>query len=157
MKKSTCIFTVIFSILLLFCETSWSYSPIDVIIAKVNGEDSVARVYPVTVYQAWEITISVLQSQHSNVIDTHYKDNYLLTSFGPESCPCRTEVGVWVERRNSDSTKVTVVTKGREYRNEFTNLRIFPDKISADFHKMFEQGVKTVKSGGKVPVIYRKD
>jgi hypothetical protein len=157
MKKIIFLFIAMFSITLVFQAASWSYSPIDVIIAKHNGENSISRVYPVSVYQAWVITISVLQSMETNAIDTHYKENYVLTSIGPESCPCRTEVGVWVEPVSRNSAKVTIVTKGREHKNEFTDLRTFPDTIEPEFHKKFGQGVQTVKRGGKLPVIFRKE
>ena len=38
-----------------------------------------------------------------------------------------------------------------------SNMRTFPDTIRPDFHEKFEQGVRTVKSGEKLPLNLRKD
>ena len=157
MKKTISIFTALCSIMLLLTVSAWSFSPLDVIIAKINGDDTLSKVYPVTVYQAWEITLAVLQLQEVNTIEEHYKENYVLTSIGPEDCPCRTEVGVWVEPENKHLTKVTITIKGRVHKNDFTNLLIFPDTIEPDFHHKFEKGVQIVKRSGKLPLIPPKD
>jgi len=153
MKKSFVLLIVTHLFMLSFCESALCFSPIDVLIAKSNEEDSISKVYPVTRYQAWVIALNVLQRKEANSYEAHYEENYLLAGIGPEDCPCRTEIGVWVERINKNQSKVTIVTKGRAYKNDFTNLRTFPNPIGTDFHKEFEKGVQIISHGGKLPSI----
>ncbi len=153
MKKSVLFFLATQLVVLLFCGSARSFSPIDVLISKKNGEDSIGTVYPVTRYQAWVIALAVLQGKETNSIEAHYEENYVLTSLGPEDCPCRTEIGVWVESVSKNLTKVTIVTKGRVHKNDFTNIRTFPDTVGPDFHKKFETEVQNIMRGGELPVI----
>ncbi len=129
----------------------WGFQPEEVIMAKKNGTNGISRVYPVTGDQAWEIALAALRWEKSNRITEYRTKNYLLTSNGISSCPCRTEVGVWIEPQSAEATNVTIVTIGREHKNLFTNVETFPDTIKPDFHKFFAEGVKLVKNGQKLP------
>ena len=130
---------------------AWGFQPKDVINAKQKGDQGIVKVYPVTKDQAWDIAQAVFRWKRSNAVTLHPEENYMLTSIGIITCPCKTEVGVWVEPVDNDNTRVTVVSIARVQRNIFTNVETFPDQTGPDFHKKFEKGVEMVKSGEKLP------
>ncbi len=138
--------------LLLACNGSaWCLSSRDVVNAKQNGDDGMTAVYPVNKDQAWEIAHAVLRWQHSNMIEDHQDQNYMLTSMGASTCACRSEVGVWVEAERENYTRVTIITKGKVSQNDFTKMETFHDKIKPDFLIKFRKGVEIIKSGKQLP------
>jgi hypothetical protein len=130
---------------------AWGFQAKDVINAKLQGNQGTVKVYPVTKDQAWDIAQAVLRWKKSNAVALHPEENYMLTSIGIITCPCKTEVGVWVEPVDAANTRVTIISIGRVQRNIFTNVETFPDQTGPDFHKKFEKGVEMVKSGQKLP------
>jgi hypothetical protein len=149
MKKD--LFVFMFLLTLSIHLNAWCFSTDEVIIAKQNGKEGIEKVYPVNKDQAWKIALAVLRWERSNDIDEHYMENYMLTSIGPRLCPCKTAVGVWIEPMSDDRCKVTIITKGREQKNLFTNVETFPDVIKPKFHKWFGEGIKIVKNGDVLP------
>jgi hypothetical protein len=144
-------FAIVFVLSLLFSGNAWSFSPRDVVMAKLNGEGGISKIYQVNKEQAWEIACAVLRWQKSNRIEEHRDLDYMLTSNGISTCPCKTEVGVWIEPENKDSTRITIITVGRSRKNIFTNVETFPDTIKPDFHAKFQKAVDMVKRGKKLP------
>jgi len=142
---------MVFVLSLLFSGSAWSFSPRDVVMAKLKGEGGISKTYQVSKEQAWEIACNVLRWQKSNRIEEHRDLDYMLTSNGISTCPCRTEVGVWIEPETKGSTRITIITVGRSSRNIFTNVETFPDTIKPDFHAKFQKAVDLVKSGKKLP------
>jgi hypothetical protein len=130
---------------------AWGFQSRDVINAKLKGDQGIVKDYPVSKAQAWDIAQAVLRWKRSNPVTLHPEENYMLTSIGIITCPCKTEVGVWVEPLDNDHTRVTIITVGRVQKNLFTNVETFHDPIGPDFQKKFEQGVEMVKSGQKLP------
>jgi hypothetical protein len=149
MKGFFCVF--LFFLTLSTQMSAWGFSRDEVIIAKQNGNEGIEKIYSINKDQAWKIALVVLRWERSNDIEEYYKDNYMLTSIGPRLCPCKTEVGVWIEPTSDDRCKVTIITKGREQKNLFTNVATFPDVIKPKFHKWFGEGVEMVKKGGILP------
>lgn len=131
--------------------SAWGFDAKDVIIAKKRGENGIVKIYPVTKDQAWEIAQAVFKWKMSNPVTLHPEENYMLSSIGIITCPCKTEVGVWVKRMDGAHTEVNVVTVGRVQKNPLTNIETFHDPVGPDFHKRFEQGVELVKSGKRLP------
>lgn len=144
-------FVIVFFFSLLLNGTGWCFSPGDVVVAKLKGDEGISKIYRVNKEQAWEIACAVLRWQKSNSIEEHRDPDYMLTSIGISTCPCRTEVGVWIEPENKGSTRITIITKGRSSRNLFTNVETFPDTIKPDFHVKFQKAVDMVKRGKKLP------
>ncbi len=149
MKRKS--FVAAFFLSLIFAGSAPAFSPRDVVVAKQSGDQGITMIYRVNKDQAWEIVRAVLRWQHSNKIEDHLDQDYVLTSIGIVSCPCRTEVGVWVEPLNDDETKITIITRGRSSKNLFTNIETFPDTIKPDFHMRFRKAVDIVKSGKELP------
>ena len=138
--------------LLLTCSGSaWCLSPQDVLNAKQSGDEGITVVYPVNQDQAWEIAHAVLHWLHSNMIEDHQDQNYMLTSIGASTCACRAEVGVWIETVRENYTRVTIITKGKVSQNDFTKMETFHDKLKPDFIIKFRKGVEIVKIGRQLP------
>ncbi len=150
-------FALIFLVICLIRPDAWGFRPEDVIREKQSGNKGISKVYPVTEAQAWEIARAALRWEKSNSVEEHNAEKYMLTSFGFVSCPCRTEAGIWIEPVSEDQTKVMIITKGRVYKNIFTNVETFPDVTGPDFQKWFERGVEIVQRGEKLPVSAPKD
>ncbi len=118
----------------------------EVISARNTGKEGVAKVYPVTKNQAWDITRAVFGWEKTDEIEEHPDGNYLITSTGMKMLAFGSVMGVWIEPVDSDNTRMTVITRRRVKGDIFTELT--PSK----FYERFDQGVKIVKSGKKLPV-----
>jgi len=122
----------------------------DVIRVKEVGSEGTARVYPVTVDQAWDIAKTVFRWEGADAIEEHRVEGYMLTSSGPNLVSWGAVMGAWVERVDADKTRVTVVTKRRITMNMATTL------TESTFHKRFAEAVDIVKSGQPLPRIAPK-
>lgn len=118
----------------------------EVIEAGKAGKDGVAKVYPVDTDQAWEITSAVFRWEKTDEIVEHRDENYVITSTGMKMVAFGSVMGVWIEPMDPNNTKITVITRRRVQKDSFTSLN------ASIFHEKFEQAVKIVKSGKKLPV-----
>lgn len=113
----------------------------DVQASKAGGT---ARVYTVSADDAWRIARTVLRWEGADAIEEHREQGMMLTSFGPGWVGGGVG-GAWVERVDSQTTKVTVVTSGR-MRGQIKPL------LESTFHRRFEEALAIVKSGQPLPV-----
>lgn len=118
----------------------------DVMQKRKSGSDAVTKVYPVSAGQAWEISEAVFRWEKTDELDVHRSENYMITSTGMKMLAFGSVMGVWIEPADSDSTKVTVITSRRVENDFFTSL------TASTFFERFEQGMKIIKDGGKLPV-----
>lgn len=111
-----------------------------------SKSDGTAAVYPVNADQAWNIAKTVFRWEGADAIEEHRSEGYMLTSSGMNMVTMGTVMGAWVDAVDTNSAKVTVVTKRRIATNLATTL------TEATFHKRFMQGVEIVKAGKPLPV-----
>ena len=119
----------------------------EVIKAREVGNEGVSKVYPVAENQAWNITKAVFCWEKTDEVLEHRDQNYVLTSTGMKMLAFGSVMGVWIEPVDSDNTRMTVITRRRVPSDTFTKL------TAVTFYERFEQGVKIVKSGEKLPLI----
>jgi len=117
----------------------------DVIRVKEAGSEGTARVYPVTVDQAWDVATTVFRWEGADAIEEHRAEGYMLTSSGPNLVSWGAVMGAWVERVDDNSTKITVVTKRRISVNIATTL------TESTFQRRFAQAVDIIKKGQPLP------
>ncbi|HPR62941.1 MAG TPA: hypothetical protein PK014_01870 [Thermoanaerobaculia bacterium] len=117
----------------------------DVEKAKAEGKGE-SEIYPVTVDQAWEISLKVLRWEGSDAIEEHKSEGYMLTSTGMNLVSYGAVMGVWVEKVDKTSTKVTFVTKRRLKTDVFTTT------THKRFHELFAKAVQLVKDGQPLPL-----
>ena len=114
----------------------------DVIQDKAEG---VINIYPVTFDEAWDISRRVIRWEGAEAIDSHKSQGYMVTSRGPDGISMGAYMGVWVEKVDEASTKITVVTK----RKLATTLG--SPLTESSFHKRYDQAVKMYKSEKRLP------
>jgi len=119
----------------------------EVIKARESGKEGVAKVYPVTREQAWDIARAVFCWEKTDEVMEHPEENYMITSTGMKMVAFGSVMGVWIEPVDADNTKITVITMRRVKNDIFTKLN------EATFFERFEQGVNIVKSGKQLPVV----
>jgi hypothetical protein len=119
----------------------------DVMQQKKSGKAGVTRVYPIPADQAWDISRAVFRWEKVDGVDEHRNENYMITSTGMKMMAFGSVMGVWIEPADSADTKVTVVTKRRVDNDIFTKLN------DSTFFERFEQGLKIVQDGKKLPVV----
>lgn len=110
------------------------------------GKLGVTKVYPISADQAWEITEAVFRWEQTDEVEKHGTENYVITSTGMKMLAFGSVMAVWIEPADSATTKVTVVTKRRVADDIFTTLN------ESTFFERFEQGMKLLKAGKKLPV-----
>lgn len=115
----------------------------DVVADKNQGT---AKVYPVTMDQAWKIAKVVFRWEGAGAIEEHRSEHYMLTSSGVNLISLGAVMGAWIDRVDSTHTRVTVVTKRRFSLNAFTTL------TETTFQRRFAEAVKIVKAGKPLPV-----
>jgi len=111
------------------------------------GKQGVTKVYPIPAEQAWEITEAVFRWEQTDEVEKHVKENYVITSTGMKMLAFGSVLGVWIEPADSENTKVTVMMKRRVADDIFTSLN------ESTFFERFEQGMKILKAGKKLPVV----
>jgi len=124
----------------------------DSVIQERNaGKQGVTRVYPVPADQAWEITEAVFRWEKTDEVEKHCAENYVITSTGMKMLAFGSVLVVWIDPADSATTKVTVVTKRRVEDDAFTSLN------ESTFFERFEQGMKILMDGKKLPVVAPAD
>lgn len=111
-----------------------------------SKDDGMAVNYPINESQAWDIAFTVLRWEDCETIESHKSQGYLLTTVGRNFISEGSLVGVWFEKIGDNNTKVTIVTKRKISTNLATGL------TEGTFHRRFEQAVKIIKSGKKLPI-----
>jgi hypothetical protein len=111
------------------------------------GKQGVTKVYPISAAQAWEITEAVFRWEKTDEVEKHATENYVITSTGMKMLAFGSVMAVWIEPADAATTKVTVVTKRRVAGDIFTSLN------ESTFFEKFEQGMKILKDGKKLPVV----
>ncbi len=115
--------------------------------ARKTGNAGVTKVYPVAANQAWEITLAVFRWEKTDEIEEHRDENYVITSTGMKMAAYGSVMGVWIEPAAAGASKITVIAVRRVENDKFTSLN------AATFFEKFEQGVKFLKEGKKLPVV----
>ncbi len=123
----------------------------ELIKARNSGKEGVAKVYPVSEDQAWDITKTIFRWEKTDEIEEHRNENYVIASTGIKTAAFGSVMGVWIEPVNSDHTTITVLTRQRVEGGTLTRLTV------PEFFNRFDQGVKIIKSGKKLPVIPPQD
>jgi hypothetical protein len=118
----------------------------DVKRAGEAGIEGTIKTYPIDTNQSWDIAMSVFCWEKTDEIEEHRLQNYMITSTGMKMVAFGSVMGVWFEPVDSSNTKVKVVTKRRVENDIFTNL------TESTFFERFEQGLKIVQAGRKLPV-----
>lgn len=118
----------------------------EVMKARQGGREGISKVYPVSTGEAWEITMAVFCWEKTDEIEEHRDENYVITSTGMKMVAFGSVMGVWIEPVDAEHTRITTITKRRVRSDCFTEL------TGPKFFKRFEQGVRIVKSGKKLPV-----
>ena len=113
--------------------------------AKKDGNGGVAKIYPVNINQAWDITEAVFRWEKTDEIEEHRNENYVITSTGMKMVAFGSVMGIWIEPVDPNNTRVTVITK-RRIKDIFTRL------TTSTFHERFEQGIDIVKRGEPLPL-----
>jgi hypothetical protein len=113
----------------------------DVVRSKEQGKGT-SKVYRVNADEAWEIAKTVFHWEETDAVEEHRSEGYMLTSSGESSVSWGVVMGVWIERVNDESTRVTVVIKRKNPTEVLIAL------TEAAFHDDFELAVriKAVKS-----------
>jgi len=113
----------------------------DVVRSKEQGKGT-SKVYRVNADEAWEIAKAVFRWEETDAVEEHRSEGYMLTSSGESSVSWGVVMGVWIERVNDESTRVTVVIKRKNPTEVLIAL------TEAAFHDDFELAVriKAVKS-----------
>ncbi|MRR57283.1 MAG: hypothetical protein EG824_03605 [Deltaproteobacteria bacterium] len=140
------IFAVLTVIMMNSCASMQELSQ-DVMQQRKSGTAGVTRVYPIPADQAWEISRAVFRWEKVDGVEEHREENYMITSTGMNMVAFGSVMGVWIEPADSIGTKVTVLTKRRVAKDTFTKLN------DATFFERFEQGLKIVQDGKKLPVV----
>lgn len=119
----------------------------EVIQAKKTGKEGVVRVYPVSGSQAWVIANTVFRWEQTDDVLENRSGNYLITSSGMQMVALGSVMGVWIEPTARDRAKITVITRHRDKGDMFTSL------TSERFFQRFDQAVRILKSGDKLPLL----
>jgi hypothetical protein len=114
----------------------------DVLQDKAEGT---VNTYPVNFEEGWEICRRVFHWEGAEAIESHKKDSYMVTSHGPNGVSMGAFMAAWVEKVDENSTKITVVTKRKLATSVATPL------TESAFHKRFEQAVKLLRAGKRLP------
>ncbi|HEX9294884.1 MAG TPA: hypothetical protein VF881_03595 [Polyangiaceae bacterium] len=129
------------SICLLCLSASACANRQDVLVSKRQGHGA-ARVYPVTVDQAWSISKTILHLEATDAIEEHRPEGYLLTSQDMGPLSAGTYIGIFVEAEGARASKVTFVARRRTPTQAYA--AITPDQ----FHKKFAELLDLVASVG---------
>jgi hypothetical protein len=119
----------------------------EVIQAKMTGKEGVVKVYPISDSQAWEISNTVFRWEKTDDVLENRSGNYLITSSGMQMVALGSVMGVWIEPAALDRAKITVITRHRDKGDMFTRL------TAERFFQSFDQAVRILKSGDKLPLL----
>lgn len=119
----------------------------EVLLAKKSGKEGVTKVYRIPADQAWDITRAVFLWKKVDEIDEHRLDNYVLASSGMQMVAFGTVIGVWIEPVDAAATRITAISK---FRGDCCPLAHLTPR---HFFEQFEQGLKIIESGRKLPIV----
>jgi len=122
----------------------------DVLASKLQGRGT-ARVYPVSVDQAWNIGKTILRLEPTDTIEEHRPEGYLLTSQDMGPLSAGTYIGIFVEPEGPRASKVTFVARRR------TPTQAYAALTGDDFHKKFAELLALVTAVGPLPASEPKD
>jgi len=97
-----------------------------------NNNEGTSKIYNVDYEKAWKISEEILHEAGCDAIEENKNEGYMLTSF-PQQMGGGGVAGVWLDRIDGNTTKVTVVTERRTAINPLTPLR------EIEFHKEFQE------------------
>ncbi len=118
----------------------------EIVKARRIGTAGVTRVYPVDTKQAWEISMAVFRWEKTDAVEEHRDENYVITSTGMEMVLYGSVMGVWIEPADTAASKITIIAKRRVEGDRFTRLD------AENFYRKFDQGIKILKEGRKLPI-----
>ncbi len=119
----------------------------EVMKARSTGTAGVTKVYPITEEQAWDVARAVFRWEKTDEVEENRKEHYMITSTGMKMVAFGSVMGVWIEPVDSKHTKLTVISMRRVASDTFTRLTV------SRFYERFDEGLKIIKSGKKLPVI----
>jgi hypothetical protein len=112
--------------------------------AHARGQGTSAS-YPVSVDQAWKISLEILRNAGAESIDERKNKGFMLTSTAMgEGLSVGTYIGVWVQPDGSQ-TRVTVITKRR------SQVEIITALTEKGFHRQFSDAVLVSGGRGALP------
>ncbi|HKI79809.1 MAG TPA: hypothetical protein VKA26_14810 [Ignavibacteriaceae bacterium] len=111
-----------------------------------SKDDGTAISYPVNQDQAWDIAMTVLRWEGCETIEEHKSQGYMLTTVGQNFISAGSLIGVWIDKIDTNNSKVTIVSKRKVQTNIATGL------TEGTFQKRFAQAVEIVNSGQKLPI-----
>ncbi|MEA5113693.1 MAG: hypothetical protein VB050_06635 [Geobacteraceae bacterium] len=144
-------FTILVVVLLLGGCASRQELTGEILKVRKTGNGGVTRVYPVDTNQAWEITMAVFRWENTDEIEEHRDENYVITSTGMKMAAYGSVMGVWIEQADANASRITIISKRRVKRDKFTRLD------AETFYQRFEQGLKILKEGKKLPIVLLLD
>ena len=110
-----------------------------VVRSKERGK-GMSKVYPIHADQAWEIAKTAFRWEHTDAVEEHRSEGYVLTSIGESPVTLGAVMGVWIEPVDKDRTRVTVVIKRKNPTEVLTTI------TEAAFHEDFEMAAR-IKAG----------
>lgn len=116
----------------------------DVVVSKLRGRGT-PHVYSVTPDQAWAISKTILSFEHTETVDEHRQDGYMLTSEDTGSLSPGTYMGVFVEPDGARSAKVTFIARRR------SALQAYSALDDNTFHKRFADLLGLIATVGPLP------
>lgn len=125
-------------LLILVCVTGCATMS-DVVRSREQGKGT-SKVYRVNADEAWEIAKMVFRWEETDAVEEHRSEGYMLTRSGESLISSGTLIGVWIERVNDESTRVTVVIKNKN------PTEVIIAVTEAAFHDDFEMAAR-MKAG----------
>jgi len=131
--------TMLAALLLTGCATMGQ------VIAEKEEGGGTASTYPVSLDDAWKISLQVFRWEGAGPIEQHRDQRYMLTEASLNLYSYGTLMGAWFTPLAPSETRVTVVTKRRMKTNVFTVL------TESTYHDRFGQAVDILKTGKPIP------
>jgi len=113
--------------------------------ARKSGTEGLAKVYPVSSDQAWEIARSVFRWLKADELEERRAENCMIASSGMKMALFGTVMGVWIEPDDPGFTRITVISRHRD------DCCVLTDLTSDQFFLNFEKGMNIIKGGGVLP------
>jgi hypothetical protein len=107
--------------------------------------EGVARIYPVTVDEAWMIAKEVFRWGGASAFEEHRAEGYMLTSTGANLHNQGTVMGAWVEGVDATNTQVIVVMKRRLQSSVLITM------TETTFHRRFAEMVASLRAERPLP------
>jgi hypothetical protein len=113
------------------------------VIQEQRAGGGTTRVYPVSLDEAWKISIEIFRREGGGPIEEHKAEGYMLSEAGLNYYTGGTVMGAWFVPVQPTVTQVTVVTQRKMKTNIFTVL------TEGTYHDRFAELVAARKAASK--------